>query len=93
MKKLLFFLIVLILSLLVISCSGGGGGGGASGESLDEVISDDDEDLISHLCGVASIIKNTLDDTHTSKEIYTLAEKTVKSSRTFLRLDQGNIHL
>ena len=45
-----------------------------------------DEDLISHLCVVASIIKNTLDDTHTSKEIYTLAEKTVKSSGDLLTI-------
>ena len=49
-------------------------------------ISDDDEDLISHLCGVASIIENTLEDTHTSKEIYTLAEKTVKSSGDLLTI-------
>jgi len=45
-----------------------------------------DEDLINHLCGVASIIEYTLDDTRTSKEIYTLAEKTVKSSRDLLNI-------
>jgi len=45
-----------------------------------------DEDLINHLCGVASIIENTLDDTHTSKEIYTLAEKTVKSPGDLLTI-------
>ena len=45
-----------------------------------------DEDLIDHLCSVASIIEYTLDDTRTSKEIYTLAEKTVKSSGDLLTI-------
>ena len=45
-----------------------------------------DEDLIEHICSVAGIIEYELDDIQTSKDIYNLAEKNVKSSQDLLAI-------